>query len=116
MFIPSCPHSLLCDRYLFPVTPGTTKIPVIWGRAKLMSLLSILLRRTCLLLLIMSSVYAECLAADTWKKLEDGLELGTFQVNTTSLFNHSEITVLRVDPKLWDIKLYSIKQFDYKKG
>ncbi len=81
-----------------------------------MSLLSILFRRTCLLLLIMSSVYAECLAADTWKKLEDGLELGTFQVNTTSLFNHSEITVLRVDPKLWDIKLYSIKQFDYKKG
>lgn len=61
-------------------------------------------------------IYADYATAETWKKLEDGLELGIFQVNTTSLFSHSEITVLRVDPKLWDIKLYSIQQFDYPKG
>ncbi len=44
------------------------------------------------------------------------MELGVFHNNPTSLFNSSEITVLRIDPKLWDIRLYSIKQLGYAKG
>jgi hypothetical protein len=67
-------------------------------------------------LLLILFFYAGHATAETWRSLENGLELGTFQVNTASLFGHSEITVLRVDPKLWDIKLYSIQQFNYKKG
>jgi hypothetical protein len=75
-----------------------------------------LLYRTCITLLLALLVCANSAATETWKKLENGLELGVFQVNTKSLFNHSEITVLRIDPKQWDIKLYSIQQFDYKSG
>jgi hypothetical protein len=75
-----------------------------------------LLSKTCLSLFLGLLVCAEGAATETWKKLEDGLELGMFQINADSLFNHSEITVLRVDPKLWNIKLYSIQQFEYKKG
>ena len=70
----------------------------------------------CFSLILAISIHTEKVAAESWQKLEDGLELGLFQVNTTSLFNHSEITVLRVDPELWNIKLYSIQQFSYKKG
>jgi len=55
-------------------------------------------------------------ATGPWKTLEDGLELGIFHNNTQSLLNHSEITVLRVDPKIWDIKLYSIQQSGYERG
>lgn len=75
-----------------------------------------LLLKICFSLLLAAFILTENAVADKWKRLEDGLELRTFQVNTTSLFSHSEITVLRVDPKLWDIKLYSIQQYNYKKG
>jgi uncharacterized protein YigE (DUF2233 family) len=74
------------------------------------------LHKTCLSLFLALSVVTDGAATETWKKLEDGMELGIFQVNTESLFNHSEITVLRVNPNIWDIKLYSIKQFEYKSG
>jgi Phosphodiester glycosidase len=48
--------------------------------------------------------------------LEDGLELGTFHSKIPTLFGSSEVTVLRVDPKLWDIKLYTIQEFGYDTG
>jgi hypothetical protein len=54
--------------------------------------------------------------AKPWEKLEDGLDLGVFHTNTSSILNNSEITVLRVDPKLWDIKIYSIQQLGYKRS
>lgn len=56
------------------------------------------------------------LAAGPWKTLEQGLDLGVFQNNKPSLFNNGEISVLRVDPRQWDIKLYSIKQLGYQNG
>jgi len=71
--------------------------------------------KTLLLLTLLICIEASA-AADPWKRLEDGLDIGIFHINTSSLFNHSEITVLRVDPKNWDIKLYSIRQSGYKKG
>ena len=55
-------------------------------------------------------------ASGSWKTLEDGLELGVFQSKIPTLFSSSEISILRVDPKLWDIKLYSIHEFGYANG
>ncbi len=73
--------------------------------------------KTCLSLAIMLFTYVgTSSAADPWKTLEQGLELGVFHANTTSLLNNSEITILRVDPNIWDIKLYSIRQFGYERG
>jgi uncharacterized protein YigE (DUF2233 family) len=74
------------------------------------------LSRTVLPLLLMLFFFKTSPAADSWKTLEQGLDLGVFQVNTSSLLNNSEITVLRIDPELWDIKLYSIQQQGYKSG
>ncbi len=76
-----------------------------------------LFSKACLSLLLTLLIHIGTSTAESpWKKLEDGLELGVFHNNKQSLLNNSEITVLRVNPKLWDIKLYSIKQFGYEKG
>ena len=55
-------------------------------------------------------------AATPWTTLEPGLELGIFHGRTPSLFNSGEISILRIDPKLWDIKLYTRQEFGYKKN
>ncbi len=74
-------------------------------------------RKTVLTILLALSLCAFSNAATgPWTTLEQGLELGVFHSNTSSLLNNSEITVLRVDPNLWDIKLYSIRQFGYERG
>ncbi len=46
-------------------------------------------------------------AASPWTTLEPGLELGRFHGKTPFLFNSGEITILRIDPKRWDIRLYT---------
>jgi len=55
-------------------------------------------------------------AATPWTTLEPGLELGEFYGKTPSLFNSGKITILRVDPKLWDIRLYTRQEFGYDKN
>jgi uncharacterized protein YigE (DUF2233 family) len=72
--------------------------------------------RLCLLSLTLCLHVGTGLAADQWKTLEPGLELGTFHNDKPSLFGSGEITVLRVDPKLWDLRLYSKQQFGYTSG
>lgn len=76
-----------------------------------------ILFRLCLSLFLTISLSCGVSAASgPWKTLEEGLELGTFHGNTPSLFGSSAVTILRVDPKRWDIKLYSIQQFGYATG
>lgn len=55
-------------------------------------------------------------AATPWITLEPGLELGVFYGKTPSLFSSGKISILRIDPKLWDIKLYTRQEFGYQKG
>lgn len=40
-----------------------------------------------------------------WKTLEPGLELGTLAMPQTSEVGNSQLTVLRIDPALWDLHL-----------
>ncbi len=73
--------------------------------------------KACLSLLLTAFINIETSAAvGPWKTLEAGLELGVFQSKTPALFSKSEINILRVDPKLWDIKLYSTQEFGYDKN
>jgi len=55
-------------------------------------------------------------ASGQWQSLDDGLDLGIFYNNSSTLFGSGKITILRVDPKQWDIKLLSMGQFGYESG
>jgi hypothetical protein len=72
------------------------------------SLISIVL---CLfIILIFNSITSDTHAYDTWKKLATGLELGTFETQFNKTPIDSTITILRIDPKLWDFKLMSLSE------
>ena len=47
-----------------------------------------------------------------WQELAKGLELGKFKVTKESPVGDSTITILRIDPSLWDLKLLSMKATD----
>ena len=47
-----------------------------------------------------------------WKNLDNGLELGQFKVQKETPVGDSTITILRVDPELWNLKLLSVSQTD----
>ena len=72
-----------------------------------------LLRRKLLpaaLLLLLSTV-AE---ADPWRQLDRGLELGTFTVEQAGGGN--TITILRVDPRFWELRILSQEEFGHSGG
>jgi hypothetical protein len=49
------------------------------------------------------------LASDAgWLRLDDGLELGRFKAYEYTAFGDSVITILRIDPQRWDLKLVSL--------
>ncbi len=77
------------------------------------SVANIFLKACLSLLLTLSLPLGATETAGPWKKLEDGLELGTFHGKIPTLFGSSEISILRIDPKLWDIKLYTIQGLGY---
>ncbi len=73
--------------------------------------------QACLSLLVAIALHiGPSSAASPWTTLEPGLELGEFFGSTPSLFNSGKISILRIDPKLWDIKLYSRQEFGYDGG
>ena len=58
----------------------------------------------CLCLLLTSSVTA----GDKWQSLAPGMELGTFAASRPSNLGDSIITVLRIDPDLWELEFVGI--------
>ena len=44
-------------------------------------------------------------APEAWDPLAPGMELGTFVVKLSSPVRNSPLTILRIDPKLWDLKV-----------
>jgi len=44
-------------------------------------------------------------ASEAWTPLAPGMELGTFAANKPSPVGDSRITILRIDPKLWELVL-----------
>ncbi len=73
--------------------------------------------KACLSLLLAALLHiGTCTAATPWTTLEPGLELGEFYGKTPSLFSSGKITILRIDPKLWDIRLYTRQKHGYDKN
>ena len=60
----------------------------------------------CLCLLMASSGTA----SDKWQSLAPGMELGTFTASRPSKVGDSRITVLRIDPNLWDLEFVGISR------
>jgi uncharacterized protein YigE (DUF2233 family) len=66
-----------------------------------------------LLLLIASKINSQE-KANNWTALEAGLHLNTFNSSQTSYVGDSRITVLRVDPELFEIEIYCKSYFKDK--
>lgn len=61
--------------------------------------------KSILLLLVISSG----LAQGAWQFLEPGLELGKFSASQTGWSSDSQITVLRIDPRLWSLEFIGLR-------
>jgi hypothetical protein len=48
-------------------------------------------------------------ARPQWRQLDDGLELGSFKATVESPAGDSVITVLRIDPQIWEFRVLSTK-------
>ena len=55
-------------------------------------------------------------AKTPWQPLAKGLEIAEFALKLPLPSGNSRITVLRIDPKHWDLKLLTSKEFAYKSG
>jgi len=57
-------------------------------------------------------IFCQLAAAQTdpWEHIAKGLDLGRFEVQDASVGGDSAITVLRIDPAYWDLRLLSISQ------
>jgi hypothetical protein len=57
------------------------------------------------ILLIFTTIIFSTEAYGAWTSLAPGMELGTFAVNKSSPNSDARITILRIDPKLWELVL-----------
>ncbi len=68
-----------------------------------------------ILTLALSIMHAGAAAAP-WQTLAPGAELGVFRVSNASAHGDSEITILRLDPRRWDLTLAGIGETDAAPG
>ncbi len=77
-------------------------------------------RYTSILLLLTSislAIYStHASAAEPWKTLEPGLEVGEFSHLQTGRSGPPTIFILRLDPKLWNLTILTSTDFNYKGG
>ncbi len=50
------------------------------------------------------------LSGESWQNVADGLDIGRFRVAQETPSGDSTITIVRVDPKLWELKLLAISE------
>ncbi|MBZ5536236.1 MAG: phosphodiester glycosidase family protein [Acidobacteriia bacterium] len=55
-------------------------------------------------------------AAAAWQNLSPGVELGTFPASHPGQHGDSQITILRIDPKLWDLTFVGLSQGEEHAG
>jgi hypothetical protein len=55
-------------------------------------------------------------SAAGWNSLGQGIELGEFELKTKSPVGNSEVVILRIDPRLWDLAFYCIGEKDIDEG
>jgi hypothetical protein len=58
-----------------------------------------------LILVIFTIIVLTSEAHGTWEPLAAGMELGSFDIDTPSPVGDSKITILRIDPKRWELVL-----------
>ncbi len=66
------------------------------------------------LLLVIFGIYAN--AKEPWQTLEQGLEMGEFSHRQGDTAGPATIFILRIDPKLWDLKIMTNREFNHKGG
>jgi exopolysaccharide biosynthesis protein len=68
--------------------------------------------------LLLLSLTATLMAGDpgNWRSLAPGLDLGTFVTERKCSIGDSRITVLRIDPNLWDLQLAGLSQTGESEG
>ncbi len=52
----------------------------------------------------------------TWNRIANGLEIGRFKVQQSTVAGDSTVVVLRIDPSRWEMKLLSISQTGEQAG
>jgi uncharacterized protein YigE (DUF2233 family) len=72
--------------------------------------------RIILLLIGMLAFATPGWAKAPWKALSDGLEIAEFELQLPLPSGNSRITILRIDPQQWDLKILTSKEFGYKSG
>jgi hypothetical protein len=55
-------------------------------------------------------------AKEHWQTLEPGLEMGEFSHRQGDTAGPATIFILRIDPKLWDLKILTSTEFNHKGG
>ena len=61
-------------------------------------------------LFLLISCQVAAAQSGSWEHIAKGLDLGRFEVQDASVAGDSTITVLRIDPAHWDLRLLSISQ------
>lgn len=63
-------------------------------------------------LMFVSFLFAQASPEDLnqWQELEAGLEFGKFKVEHASVAGDSTITILRIDPQIWKLKIFCASQ------
>ncbi len=70
-----------------------------------------------LLMGVMLAIYSiQIYAKGPWQTLEPGLEIGEFSHREGESPGAATIFILRIDPKLWDLKILTSTEFNYKGG
>ena len=65
---------------------------------------------------LVSLMQLSVLAESTWKDLEPGLSLGEFKTQEKSVVGDSVITILKIDPKQWELDIVTEAEIGDKKN
>ena len=69
------------------------------------------MKRSGISLLLATLLFVSRLSAQSpWQSLASGLEWGTFHVKVATPVGDATLTVLRIDPQLWELKALSISE------
>jgi hypothetical protein len=69
------------------------------------------MKRSVISLLLATLLFVSRLSAQSpWQSLAPGLEWGTFHANAATPVGDATLTVLRIDPQLWELKALSISE------
>lgn len=75
-------------------------------------LMSRMSTKTGAVVLALSLLGSPAVSGAGWRTLEAGLELGEFSSNGPSVAGESTVVILRVDPALWDLRLFCTSAAD----